>query len=300
MERQIVEQGEGCFEHEGVRYHYASWRPAGRVPGRPLPAEEGLASVVLVHGFAQSARSWRRVGEALGQTRPVFAIDLVGHGKSERPAAGSAYALAAQGRALRAGVERVARAIAPPVVVGYSMGGRVVLAALVDAPEAFAANTSGLVLESAGLGPATVDERARTAAADAARAAQLRERGVEAFMEEWERLPLFASQAALPAEVRAAVRAERLANDAEVLARTFEHAGQHAMPPRAEATAALRALAARDVAIAYAAGALDVKYAALAADLRERVPSARVAVIPGAGHDVHLEAPKEFLALFAR
>ena len=300
MEHQVVEQGEGYFECEWVRYHYASWGPVGRLRQPILSAADGLAPVVLVHGFAQSARSWRRVGEALGQTRPVFAFDLVGHGKSERPAAGSAYALAAQGRVLRAGVERVACAIAPPVVVGYSMGGRVALAALMDAPEAFAANTSGLVLESAGLGPATADGRARAAAADAARAAQLRERGVEAFMEEWERLPLFASQTALPAEVRAAVRAERLANDAEVLARTFERAGQHVMPLRAETMTALRALAARGVPIVYAAGALDVKYAALAADLRERVPSARVVVIPGAGHDVHLEAPKEFIALFAR
>lgn len=299
MEHQAVEQGEGYFECERVRYHYVSWGPAGRLRRPEQSGADGPAPVVLVHGFAQSARSWRRVGEALGQTRPVFAIDLVGHGKSERPAAGSAYALAAQGRALRAGVERIARMIAPPVVVGYSMGGRVVLAVLVDTPEAFAANISGLVLESAGLGPATADERAHAAALDAARASDLRKRGVETFMEDWERLPLFASQAALPAEVRAAVRAERLANDAEALARTFEHAGQHAMPPRAEATAALRALAARGVPITYAAGALDAKYAALAADLHESVPAARIVVVDGAGHDVHLEASERFLALFA-
>ena len=63
-----------------------------------------------------------------------------------------------------------------------------------------------LVLESVGLGPADDNERAASARRDAANAARLRADGLAAFMEEWERLPLFATQRALPSDVRERVR----------------------------------------------------------------------------------------------
>lgn len=294
---------EGFFQHDGVRYRFAVWESEA--------AE--AAPVVLLHGFAQSAASWDNIAELLGRTRSVVALDLVGHGGSDRPEGADAYALGAQGEMLLAylaspvgvaalaapgrsngGSASAAQGSRKPLVVGYSMGGRVALAAASSQPETFARIAGGLVLESAGLGP--VDEREREDAAerDARNAAALRRDGLSAFMDAWERLDLFATQRDLPASARERMRASRLANDAEALARTFEHAGQHAMPARVDVLAALASLRASGAPVRYIAGALDVKYRTLAEGL-EAEGLCEVHIVAGAGHNVHLEAPAAYL-----
>lgn len=335
-ETQVEGPREGIFEFRGLHFHYLVWGPrnceaaraeAGIDPaGAPAPLTAGApvsVPLVLLHGFAQSAASWAQAASLLARGRAVYALDLTGHGGSDRPGSPEPYRLSAQGEALLAFLENVvksggeaadaARSARRPVVVGYSMGGRVALAALVRAPEVFANCVGGLVLESAGLGPASAEERARAARADAERAAHLREAGVEAFMEEWERLPLFASQERLSPDVRARVRQERLANDAEALARTIEGAGQHAMPSREQTLAALEGLAAAGVPVLYLAGSLDAKYCALAeslsapdagepkaaAHLAPGAPDIEARTVEGAGHNIHLEAPEAFCEVVA-
>ena len=243
--------------------------------------ERTAAPIVLLHGFAQSAASWDGVARLLAKACPVIAFELVGHGGSDRPRDPASYALEVQAEALHA---FLAGFETRPVVVGYSMGGRIALAAAVRDPRAFAAHAAALVLESVGLGPADDDERAASARRDAANAARLRADGLAAFMEGWERLPLFATQRALPSDV----------GDAEALARSFEHAGQHAMPARADVLAALAALRDEGLPVQYVAGACDAKYRALAALLAaEGLCSSHV--IEAAGHNVHLEKPAAFV-----
>lgn len=246
--------------------------------------------LVLVHGFAQSAASWEEVAATLATDRSVYALDLVGHGASDCPDDASTYALDAQAEALLAFLTEIP---GRPAVVGYSMGGRVALAAVTRDPRAFAASARALILEAAGLGPASPEERDAAAARDAANAANLRADGVSAFMDVWERLPLFATQRDLPAAIRARLRAGRLDNDAEVLARTFEHAGQHAMPSRERALEALATLRELGLPVLYLAGERDAKYAALAAELAA-ANLCTTSIVPGAGHNVHLEAPATF------
>ena len=93
--------------------------------------------------------------------------------------------------------------------------------------------------------------------------------------------------------VRERLRAGRMANDAEALARTFEQAGQHVMPSRAETLETLAVLRAGGTPLLYLAGERDEKYRALAAQAAEA--GATVCIIPGAGHNAHLEAPAAFV-----
>lgn len=276
----------GFWEHGGVRYGVRRWTDAGDA-GAPL---------VLVHGFAQSAASWDEIAANLATDRSVYALDLVGHGVSDCPDDASAYALDAQAEALLAFLAEIP---GRPAVVGYSMGGRVALAAATREPRAFTAGARALVLEAAGLGPASPEERGAATARDAANAAKLRASGVPAFMDVWERLPLFATQRDLPAATRACLRAGRLDNDAEALARTFEHAGQHAMPSRERTLKALATLRASGLPVLYLAGERDAKYAALAAELAA-ANLCTTTIVPDAGHNVHLEAPAAFAQELAR
>lgn len=270
------------------------WVPAAIVAQAPTPASgtapAPAAPLILLHGFSQSAASWDDVAVQFATTRPVYALDLVGHGVSRRPADPAAYALDAQGAALCAFAHQVAAdAGVRPAVLGYSMGGRVTLAALGRDPHAF----SAVILESAGLGPASPDDRAAAAARDARCAVRLRSDGLAAFMDVWEQLPLFATQRDLPSDVRIRVRAERLDNDAEALARTFEHAGQHVMQGRAAVLDLFANLRVGGVPLLYLAGARDAKYRALAAQAAEA--GAIVRIVPDAGHNTHLEAPAAFV-----
>lgn len=186
-------------------------------------------------------------------------------------------------------VRLVAAAEGAPVLVGYSMGGRIAAETMVRHP---GLPLAGLVLESAGLGPADDAARAALARRNGEWAAWLREGGVAAFMDWWETLPLFATQRELPPATRAAIRADREAHDAETLARSLEAWGAHHQAAESETAAALAQMRVAGRPVLYLAGSRDEKYAALAA--RVRAADLPAMLVEGAGHNVHLEKPEVF------
>ena len=240
--------------------------------------------LVLLHGFTGSAGTWRDLAEALAAEYTTIAPDLVGHARSDAPAAVDRYRmpravddLVALLRAL--GHERAAW-------LGYSLGGRTALQLAVRHPEAVAA----LILEGASPGIADAAERAARVRAAVALAGRIERDGVEAFVDHWERIPLFASQRALPAEARAAVRATRLGNSATGLANSLRGMGAGAADPLHDRLAELRAPA------LLLAGSLDAKYVAVAREMARTLPNATMHGIDGAGHAAHLERPDAFRA----
>ena len=186
-------------------------------------------------------------------------------------------------------VRLVAAAEGAPVLVGYSMGGRIAAETMVRHP---GLPLAGLVLESAELGPADDAARAALARRNGEWAAWLREGGVAAFMDWWETLPLFATQRELPPATRAAIRADREAHDAETLARSLEAWGAHHQAAESETAAALAQMRVAGRPVLYLAGSRDEKYAALAA--RVRAAGLPAGLVEGAGHNVHLEKPEVF------
>ena len=186
-------------------------------------------------------------------------------------------------------VRLVAAAEGAPVLVGYSMGGRIAAETMVRHP---GLPLAGLVLESAGLGPADDAARAALARRNGEWAARLREGGVAAFMDWWETLSLFATQRELPPATRAAIRIGREAHGAETLARSLEAWGAHHQAAESETVAALAQMRVAGRPVLYLAGSCDEKYAALAA--RVRAAGLPAMLVEGAGHNVHLEKPEVF------
>lgn len=260
----------------------------------PMPA-------VLLHGFAQDETAWDEAIPALraAGVEPVAAriVAPTSGCSADAGCAVDASSMDAACADTAALVRRAALRFGRPVLLaGYSMGGRI---ALETAAREDGLPLAGLVLESAGLGPADDAERAAYRRRNEAWARDLRARGVAAFMDGWEGLPLFASQRALPDAVRRRVRARRLAHGSEELARLFEGVGAHRQMARDEALAALARRMDAGLAVLYIHGALDAKYAAVARRFMRELPAARVVAIAHAGHDVHLEAPRAFAAAFA-
>jgi pimeloyl-ACP methyl ester carboxylesterase len=99
----------------------------------------GKAPFLLVHGLASNALIWQGVAQRLAAAgHPVAAVDLRGHGRSDKPDGGYDFATVASD--LRDLV--AALALERPILVGQSWGASVVLETAVRYPEA----ARGLVL----------------------------------------------------------------------------------------------------------------------------------------------------------
>jgi len=246
-----------------------------------LTAGEG-PPLLLLHGFTGTARSWEKQVERWSGRHRVIAPDLLGHGGSEAPTTSARYALEHQ-------ADDLARLLAlldaaPAAVVGYSMGARLALVLALGHPDA----VRSLVLESPSAGIGEDHARAARHDADEHLATDIERDGVEAFIDRWEAQPLFASHAALPDDVWAAVRAERLRHTTTGLAASLRGAGQGAMTPLHDRLHQI------DAPTMVIAGQLDPTGLERARHVAEGIPGARLEVVPEAGHTPHIERPEEF------
>lgn len=239
-------------------------------------------ALLLLHGFTGSVETWHAHLPALTPYVTAVAVDLIGHGASDAPDDPARYAMDRCVADLLALLDRLE--IERTAVLGYSMGARVALHLAAAAPR----RVQALLLESGSPGLAGAAERAARRAADEALAGQIERDGVDAFVQCWERLPLFATQRALPPEVRAALRRQRQRNRAHGLANSLRGLGTGAQQPLWERLGEIEAPA------LLVAGALDAKFSAIAQAMVAALPRGRMELVPQAGHAVHLERPAEF------
>ncbi len=222
--------------------------------------------VAFLPGFAQRADAWASVADRVGQKYRSLAIDF------------STWTF--DGR-LREIADRVDDGDA---VVGYSMGGRLALAAALRRPGKFGA----LILVGTSAGIEDQEARTERRLADEELADWIEEHSIEEFAERWEAQPVFASQ---PPELVMAQRPGRLAHDPSRLAQLLRSAGQGMFDP------VWHRLEEIDCPVLAVAGELDSKYADASYRIAERVKHGRARLIPGAGHAPQLEQPGEFAAV---
>lgn len=246
-------------------------------------SQAGAPPLVLLHGFTGSPRSWEAVVRALPGVHAVAAPALPGH----HPAAPVSPGFEANVDWLAGVLEEAG--LTGCHLAGYSLGARTALGLALR----HAHIPARLTLIGVHPGLETPADRARRVDSDRTWIERLRSRGIQAFVDAWARLPLFASQERLPAETRARQQRIRLGHDAEGLARSLEHMGLGAMP---DYDAHLGELA---MPVTLVAGALDCKFTDLARAAASRLPGARVALIAGSGHNLPLEVPDELAAILS-
>lgn len=169
--------------------------------------KEGQGPVLLLlHGFTGSKETWTPFLQKWSKEYTVLAVDIIGHGESDAPLDYHRYEMkrVVEDLFLLLKEEQIYSAY----VLGYSMGGRVAIAFAAAYPHL----VKGLILESctAGLEEA---ERQQRVQQDEALASFILQKGIVAFVDKWENIPLFIPlQQRLSSEGKKKLRLQRLQN----------------------------------------------------------------------------------------
>ncbi len=247
-------------------------------------AGEGVP-VTLLHGFTQSGRSWRELIARMPDGCRWIVPDLRGHGETQiwKGAACSMDACAADLAKLWDTLD-----VEKSHLVGYSMGGRLALHLAARMPDRLLSLVT--IGAHAGLEESAREGRRR---GDEALAERIEKDGVEAFVNYWGSLPLFAGLERRGPNYVAEVRAERLRNHAAGLACSLRGMGAGVMEPLWDTLGAVT------LPCTFVAGQLDHGYVASARRLAAATPNGRYEIVPRAGHSVHQERPEAFARVLA-
>ena len=218
-------------------------------------------TVTFVPGFMQRGEAWQPVAAALAERYSVNCVDFGTWTFEER-------------------LEEVL-AETPPggALVGYSMGGRLALHATLREPHRIKA----LALIGVSAGIEDHAEREDRRKSDESLAEWMERRSIEEVVERWESNPVFATQSD---DLRASQRPWRMQHDPRLLAQLLRSAGQGALEPVWDRLDTI------ECPVLLTAGEGDRRYGSAARRMAERIPNARVRLIPDAGHAPQLEQPQ--------
>jgi 2-succinyl-6-hydroxy-2,4-cyclohexadiene-1-carboxylate synthase len=228
--------------------------------------------VLFIPGFMQRGDAWRPVAELLPERYPSTLLD---HREDT----------------LEGRLREIADAAADgAVLVGYSLGGRLALRAVLREPARYA----GVVTVGATAGIDDPAMRSARADADERLASWMEAAAIEDVVGIWERQPLFADQSESLVEEQ---RPGRLSHDPAGLAMLLRTAGQGVVEP------VWHELLTLDLPLLAVAGARDEGYVAAAQRMADVAPRGRAAIVEDAGHAAQLQRPDlvaELIAEFIR
>jgi 2-succinyl-6-hydroxy-2,4-cyclohexadiene-1-carboxylate synthase len=215
--------------------------------------------VLFIPGFMQRGDAWRPVAELLPERYPSVMLE---HEQNSFEGRLGEIAAAGEGRLL----------------VGYSLGGRLVLRAALRDPERYL----GVVTIGATAGIDEPTLRSTRAEADDRLAAWMEAAPIEDIVGVWERQPLFADQSEALIEAQ---RPGRLTQDPGGLAMILRTAGQGVLEP------VWHELLMLDLPVLAIAGARDEGYVRAAKRIADTAPRGRAEIVEEAGHAVQLQRP---------
>jgi len=238
--------------------------------------------LLLLHGFTGAGSTWQPLSPILSRNAEMIMVDLIGHGKTESPIEWERYDILKVAADLNLLLEELA--IEKVDLLGYSMGGRLAITFAANYPE----KVRKLVLESTTPGLKTAEDRETRRQQDAKLASKIRTKGVKAFVNYWENIPLFQTQRDLPAEKKEEIRGQRLDNTAMGLANSLRGMGTGSQPSWWESIAGFQ------FETLIITGKEDVKFCRIGEAMLSILPNAKFLSIQNAGHAIHVEEPEKF------
>lgn len=253
------------IEIENIKYHI-------EVKGEGKP-------IICLHGFSENLSTWEFL-ELHGYQ--LILIDLIGHGKSDKPFSCKYYGLKVMLKHLNKLISKLG--LKKYSMLGYSMGGRIALAYGL----AYSKEINNLILESTSYGEEGFLNRLKRRRNDLALAKSIEDNGIEWFNQYWGYLSIFKSQKNLPRSVISEINKRRLANGIHALSNTLKATGQGKFPCLKNQIVKL------SMPILYISGEYDKKYGTVGTNFQKLNNGVRHVVINGCGHNMHIEAPVEY------
>ena len=238
--------------------------------------------LLLLHGFTGSMETWHSFIPGWSKQFQVITVDLVGHGKTESPEELMHYDI--QNVALQMTTLLDHLNIEKAHILGYSMGGRLAITMACLYPN----RVKSLLLENCTAGLEMESDRKERRARDEQLADRIELERIEAFVNRWENIPLFATQKKLSQGVQEQVRKERLANNTKGLANSLRGMGTGAQPSWWSQLEELK------MPVLLMNGESDQKFFHILQNIQKRIPHAKFIKIDGAGHAIHVEQPQKF------
>lgn len=260
-----------------------------------------MSRLICLHGFGGGPESWAEVQRHMPSSWSCVCPRLYGHAPAGDVLVSEPNGIPGEAARILAMLDqdgrwRGAQHLEPhpsepkPWLVGYSLGARVALGMLAQAPARF----RGALL--IGVNPGLQDEASRLlrVRADEAWACLLEQEGLDAFWRAWEGQPIFERQRLLEPHKRVQQQRLRERLDARGLAQAMRVLSLATMP---DYTPLLSRL---ELPLHLMVGAEDLKFRALMRALQPLLPRASFEEVPGCGHNVVLESPESILSSLHR
>ena len=240
-------------------------------------------SLFLLHGFTGSSADWENVAFLFDSKYNVYAIDLIGHGKSESPSNVSLYSVESQIEQIKSIVEKLKGE--KNILLGYSMGGRLSLAFALNFPELI----NGLVLESSSAGINSEKEREKRKETDLQLADMILNKPIEDFISSWMDQELFGTLKRFSNSKIEQLKKEKYKNNRTGISNSLRAFSTGVMPYYGNNLKSLK------IPVLLLSGQLDSKYTKINSGLQKQFSKAKHTVIKTSGHNTHLEEPQNFI-----
>jgi 2-succinyl-6-hydroxy-2,4-cyclohexadiene-1-carboxylate synthase len=243
-------------------------------------------TVLFIHGFTGCAEDWFPVIEQLPESFNYAAIDLVGHGKSDKPVNPDYYTTGSLIDQIKFVKDKLAndRQI---ILIGYSMGGRAALSFATTYPK----EIKGLILESASAGIKNDTERNKRYEDDLKLVQFIHDHTMEEFIEFWYDQEMFNTQRRFSNDKIKKLHKKKYDNSKIGMMNMLKGFSTGIMPPLHDK---LKLIPVKTILIS---GELDSKYTFINSKIVRGFHKAKHKVVKNSGHNTHLEEPKRFIEI---
>jgi len=239
-------------------------------------------TLIFLHGFTGSAIDWKNTAELIDNRFNKIAVDLIGHGKSDKPNEVEKYSAFSKNSQLLDVINHFTND--KVILNGYSMGGRAALSFALSHSD----KMKGLILESTSAGIKDTAERKERIKSDEELADFIESNSIEKFIDHWMNLEIFGTQKRFSNDLLQKLRMEKLQNSFTGLAQSLRGFGTGRMSYLGDKLSLL------DFPVLLITGELDSKFTQINKELYKKFPSAKHQIIQNSGHNVHLEETAEF------
>lgn len=236
--------------------------------------------ILFIHGFTGSSEDWKFIFNNIPQYFLPFAIDLIGHGKTDSPVDPKFYTCSS----IVYHISFILNFLKfhKVILVGYSMGGRVALSFTLKNIE----RVSALILESTTAGIENIEERKKRVEQDLILSELILNEGIDKFIDYWFSTPLFESLKKLNQFDK--IIKERKFNNPIGLSNTLKSFSTGLMNNYWDKLHLIKA------PVLLLTGEKDEKYTTQNFRMNNLLQNSQHKIISDANHNTHLEKPELF------